>query len=175
LERMELIERGEIAATVHEPVRAESLSHLGGLAGVEQADGWVFSRAWLDELRAELEERLERADPLDPGIAPPPQPWAAAVLPLLDFERRGAKLYRPGATAELGARAEAAAALEAELGLEPVRVDDPALARFLEQRGRLVRVGDGYAVSADAYARARETLVEECEAAGRITLARFRD
>jgi selenocysteine-specific elongation factor len=38
-----------------------------------------------------------------------------------------------------------------------------------------VRVGDGYAVSADAYATAKETLVAECESAGRITLARFRD
>ncbi len=139
--RMELVERGEVAATVHEPVRAERLRHLGPLEGVETADGWVFSRAWLDELRAELDGRLAAADPLDPGIAPPPQP----------------------------------AALEARLGLEPVKVDDPALARFLEERGRLVRVGDGYAVSPEAYARTKDLLVSECEAAGRITLARFRD
>src|SRR5439155_10510176 len=46
--RMELVERGEMAATVHEPVRADTLSHLGPLDGVENADGWVFSRAWLD-------------------------------------------------------------------------------------------------------------------------------
>ncbi len=173
--RMKLVERGEVAATVHEPVRAERLRHLGPLEGVETADGWVFSRAWLDELRAELDGRLAAADPLDPGIAPPPQPWAPAVVPLLGLERRGSKLYRPGATAELGARAEAAAALEARLGLEPVKVDDPALARFLEERGRLVRVGDGYAVSPEAYARTKDLLVSECQAAGRITLARFRD
>src|SRR5437660_1501126 len=60
-ERMELVERGEIAATVHEPVRAESLRHLGELAGIEEADGWVFSRVWLDELRQELEPRLADA------------------------------------------------------------------------------------------------------------------
>jgi selenocysteine-specific elongation factor len=97
------------------------------------------------------------------------------VLPLLDFERRGAKLYRPGATAELGARAEAAAELEAELGLEPVKVEDAALARFLEEQGRLTRVGDGYAISAAAYEQAQAALVAELETAGRITLARFRD
>src|SRR6476661_4925455 len=102
--RMELVSRGEIAATVHEPVRAESLRHLGELAGVEQADGWVFSHAWLDELREELERRLDDADPLDPGVAPPSDPWSPTVVPLLGLERRGSKLYRPGAMAALGAR-----------------------------------------------------------------------
>jgi selenocysteine-specific elongation factor len=174
-ERMALVESGAIAATVHEPVREESLAHLGELTGIERAGGWVFSSAWLDELRAQLDERLAGADPLDPGIAPPPDPWAADVVPLLGLERRGAKLYRPGATAALGAHAEAAAQLEAELGLEPVRVDDAALARFLEEQGRLVRVGDGYAISAAAYEQARAALVEELEAEGRIALARFRD
>ena len=174
-ERMELVERGEFAGTVHEPVRVESLRHLGELAGVEQADGWAFSGTWLDELRADLERRIAAADPLDPGVAPPSEPWATAVMPLLGFERRGAKLYRPGATAELGARAEAAAALEATLGLEPVKVEDAALARFLEEQGRLARVGDGYAISTAAYEQARAALVAECETAGRITLGRFRD
>jgi selenocysteine-specific elongation factor len=175
LERMELVDRGEIAAIVHEPVRAETLAHLGRLAGVEEAGGWVFSRAWLDELRDTLDLQLERADPLDPGVAPPAAAWTGAVVPLLNLERRGAKLYRPGANAELGARADAADALEAQLGLEPVRLDDVALGRFLEERGRLVRVGDGYAVSTTAYEEARDALVAECEATGRITLARFRD
>src|SRR5439155_284038 len=175
IERHEL-RRGDALVTPRaEPVRVESLRHLGELAGVEQADGWAFSRTWLDELRADLERRIAAADPLDPGVAPPSEPWATAVVPLLGFERRGAKLYRPGATAELGARAEAAAALEAALGLEAVKVEDAALARFLEEQGRLVRVGDGYAVSAAAYEQARATLVGTCESEGRIALARFRD
>jgi selenocysteine-specific elongation factor len=96
-------------------------------------------------------------------------------VPLLGLERRGAKLYLPGAAAELGARTEAAAALEAQLGLDPVKVEDAGLARFLEEEGRLVRVGDGLAVSADAFDRARDALIAECTAAGRISLARFRD
>jgi selenocysteine-specific elongation factor len=176
-ERMALLERGEIAATVYAPVREAELRHItdGPLEGLEQVGGWVFSRTWLDDLRGTLEHRLDAADPLDPGIPPPPQPWADAVEPLLGFERRGAKLYRPGVAPELGARAEAAAALEAELGLEPVRADDAALARFLEQQGRLVRVGDGLVVSRAAFEQARATLVAECESTGRITLARFRD
>jgi selenocysteine-specific elongation factor len=176
-QRMELVERGAIAATVHEPVRAESVRHLvdGEVEGVEQADGWLFAAAWLDELRAELERRIAAADPLDPGVPPPPEPWAAAIVPLLPLERRGAKLYLPGAAAELGARTEAAAALEAQLGLDPVKVEDAGLARFLEEEGRLVRVGDGLAVSADAFDRARDALIAECTAAGRISLARFRD
>ena len=174
-ERMELVERGEIGATVYAPVRAESLRRLGGADGLVHAGDWVFAPAWLDELRAELERRIARADPLDPGVPPPADPWAPAVVPLLGLERRGAKLYLPGASAELGARADAAAALEAQLGLDPVKIDDRALARFLEEQGRLVLVGDGYAVSAAAYEQARAALVAECEAAGSITLARFRD
>jgi selenocysteine-specific elongation factor len=174
-ERMALVESGEIAATVHEPVLEESLARLGELTGIERAGGWVFSSAWLDELRAELDARLAGADPLDPGISPPPDAWASAVVPLLGLERRGAKLYRPGVSAKLGGRAEAAARLEAELGLEPVKVDDAALARFLEEQGRLVRVGDGFAVSAAAYEQARSALVAELAAEGRIALGRFRD
>jgi selenocysteine-specific elongation factor len=174
-ERLELVARGEVAATVHAPVLEAELARLGPVDGLERSGGWVFSRGWLEELRAELEDRLDHTDPLDPGISPPAEPWAAAVVPLLGYERRGAKLYRPGAAAALGAREEAAAALEAELGLEPVQVDDPALARYLEEQGRLVRVGDGLAVSPGAYEDARTALVAECEAAGRISLARFRD
>ena len=66
-------------------------------------------------------------------------------------------------------RADAAAALEAQLGLEPVKVEDAALARFLENDGRLVRVGDGYAISPQAYEQARSVLADG------ITLAQFRD
>ena len=38
-----------------------------------------------------------------------------------------------------------------------------------------MRLGGGHAVATIAYARARETLIAECEREGRITLARFRD
>ena len=56
-----------------------------------------------------------------------------------------------------------------------MKVEDAGLARFLEEQGRLVRVGEGYAVSTAAYERARAVLFEEIGASGRITLARFRD
>jgi selenocysteine-specific elongation factor len=145
-------------------------------APVRQANGeWTFSREWLAELREDLERRLDAADPLDPGVPAPTEPWGDAVVAELPFERRGAKLYRPGAAAALGTREAEATALEAQLGAEPVRIGDPKLGRFLEEQGRLVRVGDGYAISPSAYERARNILVAELEDAGRITLARFRD
>jgi selenocysteine-specific elongation factor len=161
--RFEALERGEVL--VHAPVPASELRRIG----VDVEGDWAWSHEWLDEFRASLDAALDRADPLDPGIPVPSEPWADAVLPHLELERRGAKLYRPGATAELGQRAQAAAAVEAELGLEPVRVDDAQLARFLEGQGRLVRVGDGYAISSDAYERAKQALFDG------ITLAQFRD
>jgi selenocysteine-specific elongation factor len=161
--RFEALERGE--PVVHAPVPASELRRVG----VDVEGGWAWSQEWLSEFRASLEAALDRADPLDPGVPVPPEPWAEAVVPLLGLERRGAKLYRPGAAAELGGRAEAAAELEARLGLEPVRVEDAALARFLEGQGRLVRVGDGYAVAPAAYEQARAALFDG------ITLAQFRD
>jgi selenocysteine-specific elongation factor len=152
--------------------RGETLVH----APVRDGDGqWRYSHAWLDELRDELERGIEAADPLDPGVPAPTAPWASEVIPRLGLERRGAKLYRPGAAGDLSGREAEAAALEQRLGLEPVKVDDAALARFLEQQARLVRVGDGYAISPDAYGQAREALVAECSAADTISLARFRD
>ena len=78
--------------TVHAPVLVDG--------------AWQFSEAWLEELRAELERGIEAADPLDPGVNAPVEPWAAEVLARLPFERKGSKLYRAGA-----ARASASARL----------------------------------------------------------------
>ena len=177
--RFARVATGDAAALVHEPVPARELE-LRGLdtSSLARADGWTFSQAWLDDLAADLRERIAAADALDPGIPPPSEPWAEAVVALLGLERRGAKLYIPGAKATLDGRHDAAVQLEREVedaGLEPVRVDDRQLARHLEDEGRLVRVGDGLAVGRDAYERARTVLVEECTRAGSITLARFRD
>jgi selenocysteine-specific elongation factor len=177
--RFELLERGDLAALVHEPIRAETLGHLGGEAdGLERAGDWLFSRDWLEELRGDLRQRIEAADPLDPGIPAPSDPWARDVLPLAGVERRGSRLYLPGATASLGERSAAAEALESELaaaGFTPVAVEDKELGAFLERAGRLVRVGDGLALGVPAYDEATRLLLEECESAGSITLARFRD
>jgi selenocysteine-specific elongation factor len=173
-ERLGRIERGEAGATVYAPVRAETLSHLGELRGVERAGDWVFSTAWLDELRDQVSAELEAADPIDPGIDPPSEPWAAAVVPLLGLERRGSRLYLPGATATIEGADDLLAELDAS-GFTPVKVADAGLARALEQDGRLVRVGDGEALGTAAYDRARALLVEECTANGEIALARFRD
>jgi selenocysteine-specific elongation factor len=162
LSRFERVERGE--APIQAPVPREG--------------GWEYSRQWLEELREQLERELDAADPLDPGVAAPIEPWAKDVLPLLPFERRGSRLYRPGATGTLGERAAEAEALEAALAdAEPgaAKVEDAELARFLEREGRLVRLGSGYAVSAAAYERSRALLLEECVSSGQIALARFRD
>ncbi len=197
-ERLELLERGDpasiVSATVHAPVSVESLRARGllapaeleeGLAAVVQAGGWAFSQMWLEETRESVVDRLRaraEAEPLEPGLAVaellPPEPWAPAVLPLLPIERRGGMAYLPGVAASLGARAAAAEELGHALdgaGLAAVKLDDPELARYLEGEGRLVRLGDGFAVSSTAYERARELVVAECTTAGEISLARFRD
>jgi selenocysteine-specific elongation factor len=183
-----------VRALVHEPVRANDLAArallspaelAAGLGAVEQAHGWHFSGDWLDLARREARTRLTlraEAAPLDPGLPAGDllggAPWADALLSLLELDQRDGKVYLPGAGASLGEKAADAEVLEAKLeeaGLEPTRVDDADLARFLEAEGRLVRVGDGLAVGIGAYETAKRALLEECERAGKITLARFRD
>jgi selenocysteine-specific elongation factor len=196
--RLELLATDDPAsilrALVHEPVRAADLAARAllspaelatGLGAVAHADGWHFSEEWLDQARREARTRLAlraEAAPLDPGLSAGEllagAAWADAVLPLLDLEQRDGKVYLPGTAASLGEKAADAEALEARLaeaGLEPVRLEDPELARFLEAERRLVRVGEGLAVGVEAYEAAKQALVEECERAGKITLARFRD
>ena len=191
-QRLELLETGDpeaiVRALVREPVTGAALQSRGllppaelaqGLAAVEHAGDWFFSREWLDEQRAAVRARLQdraRTSPLDPGIPLgellPPEPWAPALLQALRVERRDGKAYAPGAAPELGDRAAAAEELQARLAAEDlVRVDDRRLAGFLEERGTLRRVGDGYAVSAELYDRGRATL----ETLSPITLGGFRD
>jgi selenocysteine-specific elongation factor len=183
-----------VRALVNEPVRRSELAAHGllspaqldeGLAAVHHAGEWHFSEEWLEQTRREARTRLTLragAAPLDPGLATGEllegAPWGDAILPLLELDVRQGKAYLPGTAAGLGERAAEAEALEAELaeaGFTPIAVDDAELARFLEDEGRLVRVGDGLAVGVAAYEDARRALVEECERAGKITLAGFRD
>ena len=183
-----------VQALVHEPVRSGDLAARAllspdqleeGLEAVGHSGEWYYAPDWLEQIGRETRTRLmlrAEATPLDPGLSTaellPGAPWAEAVLPLLDVERRNGKVYLPGSAAGLGEREGEAAALEAtlaEAGLTPVVVDDAELARFLEVSGRLVRIGDGLAIGTKAYDDAKRVLVDECEREGRITLARFRD
>jgi selenocysteine-specific elongation factor len=198
LERFRLLDTGDpasiVRATVRAPLGRRDLAARAllapdeldeGLRAVERAGEWFFAAEWLAALRAAARAQLEdraRLSPIDPGISVgelvPAEPWRGAILPLLDVDQRGGKAYLPGAAASLAGREEAAERLEQALaaaGLTPVTVDDPDLAAYLEAEGRLVRVGDGLAIGTEAYERARAALVKECERAGRITLARFRD
>ncbi len=200
-DRLALLERGDAASIVlavlssaAEPMRRDELGRRALLSEEELDEGlappcargeWYLTPELLEELGYGIVRRLDEraaASSLDPGIPVsellPPRPWAPALLPLLPIERRGARAYAPGATARLGDRAEAAERLEDELEaarFTPVKVEDAELARYLEDAGRLVRLGDGLAVGSAAYEEARRLLLEECSAAGSIALARFRD
>jgi selenocysteine-specific elongation factor len=178
--RIDLLARGDVAATIEAPVHLDALRFVldGELEGVERAGAWVFSASWLAAYETDLRARIAAADPIDPGVPQPDDAWVADVLPRLPFERRGSRLYLSGAVATLEGREEEAAVLERELALAGVRatkVSDDELARYLEARGRLVRLGDGYAIGADAHELAKDVMLGECRAAGGITLARFRD
>ena len=193
---LETLERGEPAEIIRgylrEPKTREEISRSGLLdprdveeatAGLVEAGGLLATPEWLEQRRSEAHELLaERAtqSPLDPGVAEAAllPSRAQAFLPLLEVERRSGKAVLPGARPELGDRTGAAEKLESELaeaGVQGIKIADDELGRFLEAEGRLVRLGAGHAVAPADYARARGTLIAECEREGRITLARFRD
>jgi selenocysteine-specific elongation factor len=179
-QRMDVLERGDVASAIHAPVHVSGLRHVldGNLEGIERAGPWAFSASWRESLEEDLRKRIARADVLDPGVPLPSEPWAAEIAAQLPFERRGAKLYLPGAVATLGGREADANAFEAALqaaGVSATKVEDPDIALFLEREGRIVRLGDGYAIGAAAYEVARDVVVTECRAEGKITLGRFRD
>ena len=124
-ERLELVERGEVAATVYAPVRADSLRHLGDARRASSARATGSSRAaWLDELRAELERRIAARRPARPRRAAAggavggrgraaARPRAARREAVPPRRGRGARRARRGGGCARG-----------ELGLEPVKVDD---------------------------------------------------
>jgi selenocysteine-specific elongation factor len=197
-ERLEVLKGGDPVSIarvlMHDPQTEDSLRARGvlapaelmvGLRGLVQSDNWYFRPEWLEELKASVRTRLGgrlESGALDPGLATaellPQRGWAAAVLPLLDVEVRDGKAYLPGSVPTPGARGAEADRLTAELdrtGPSGLEVRDAELARYLEGQGRLVRLGNGYAVSRAAYEAARAVLVEECKETGSIRLARFRD
>jgi selenocysteine-specific elongation factor len=191
-ERLAVLEHGTpeeiVRALVHAPTTGRELQARGilapaelarGLTAVRAAGEYVFADDWLGALRERTRDRLAaraKSNPLDPGLPLaellPAEPWAPYVVNLLEVERRGAKAYLPGATAALGERAQAASELEAQLAQEEIaKVPDRELAAFLEEAGRLRRVGDGYAVSTELYDRGRDLLTR----LEPITIASFRD
>jgi selenocysteine-specific elongation factor len=136
--------------SVEAPVALQDLARRGLDAdGLLTAGSWVFSDAWLEDLRSRAHAALAaRGAEDDPGLPATALvgdvAWAADVLPLLGLERIGARYYVPGRQPR------------------PAPVDE-------------IRLGDGSTISREAYEQARALLVEECEREGTITLARFRD
>jgi selenocysteine-specific elongation factor len=99
----------------------------------------------------------------------------AVVLEPLPSRRREPP---PQTTREVVREPVDTGAVERELaaaGTGMFRVSDARAASELEREGRLVRLGDGFALERGAYERARELVIAECERAETITLARFRD
>ena len=191
-ERLAVLERGDpteiVRALVRAPVTEQRVAGARTRAtgrAARRARGHAAGRRVLllarlagraARVRSRSAGRARRVASARPGPAArraaPAGAVGAAVVDLLEVERRDGKAYLPGAAASLGARAEAAAELESRLaGDEVVRVDDRELAAYLEQAGRLRRVGDGLAVSAALYDRGRELL----PTLGEITLPGFRD
>jgi selenocysteine-specific elongation factor len=137
-------------ASVDSPVALRDLALRGIEPGhLEQAGLWAFSGRWLDDLRARTHAALAaRESEDDPGL---PATALVGDVPWSGDVLPLLGLERIGARYYLpGGRPRAVPADE-------------------------IRLGDGSAISLEAYEHARALLVEECEREGTITLARFRD
>ncbi len=182
--RLRRLEAGHLEALIDAPVAIDELRIRFQLREADfetsfpscvQTRRWICSKEWLRRLRTATEATLSaRSAELDPGLPAASllgqEAWATDLLPLLGLDARDGKLYLPGQRPRLGAT-------EGMIppGLEPFRLADTALARQLERERRLVVLGDGFALSVDAYSHHRKLVVSECEKAGTISLARFRD
>jgi selenocysteine-specific elongation factor len=136
-------------ASVSAPVALQDLT-LRGLdaAGLQRAGSWAFSPDWLEELRDRVHAELaEREGERDPGL-----PATALV---------GETPWSADVVPLLGL-----ALIRGKWYLPGQKPPD-------ELRG--IRLGDGSVIAPEAYEEARALLVAECERAGTITLARFRD
>jgi selenocysteine-specific elongation factor len=100
---------------------------------------------------------------------------AGAVVLDPSPRRRPRETPAPAALPPLPVDTDAVAQDLEDAGARLFRVTDGRAAAQLEQEGRLVRVGDGFALDRAQYERAKAIVVAECEQAGTITLARFRD
>ena len=199
VERDRLLEAGDpasiVRALVAEPVRVEELAarallerggargrarrrarrrRLGVLRGVARRDGDARRRTGSGRPRRGVPAR---ARPVARRAPPRAVGAGGARVAARRATRRDRRAARAPRRRSERARTQAAGLEQPSpsAGLEATKVEDAELARYLESEGRLVRLGDGYAVGAGAYEVARDLVVTECAAAGEITLARFRD
>ena len=190
-----VLERGTpeeiLRALVREPVTGASLQARGlfapaelarGLAALEQAGDWFFAprmaRRGARGRHVSGWRGARSRSPLDPGLPLaellPPEPWAPSVAAapprraprgkaFCPAQRRhgSARRRRAAAATRSGARRRTASSASTTGSSQPTS----------RPSGRLKRVGDGLAVSAELYERGREALHE----LDPITLAAFRD
>ena len=112
-DRLERLERGELGATSTRPSARRTLSAPRRARGRRACRRLgLLARLARGAARTERRPRSRRPTRATPGSTHPSAPWAAAIVPLLGLERRGSRLYAPGATAQTEGADELLAELE---------------------------------------------------------------
>lgn len=193
---------GALLDAAPEPVSGAWLRRRG-LLSAEQLEaalsravdlgGSYVTHARFEAMRAEALGRLDEhaaTNPLDPGLPidnlGPAGRWRDRLVDRLPVERRGSRIYRPGAVARTEryqSTIERLRALIAAGGTRPVALmgqscldgaEFHALARELERTGEVVLVDAGHGLSAVAYERARATLEAASDSHGRLSVGAYR-
>ena len=180
-ERMDLVERGDIAATVDAPVLATSLRHVadGELTGLERAGPWVFSAELARGARARSSASASRrrirstpASPLRPSRGRPTSSRcsvssaAARSSTFREPRPRSADVRRPRRRSSRSSPAPACARR---------RSMTPSSSASSRRRERSSRSATATRSAPRRTRSRRMSRSSECRASGEITLARFRD
>ena len=125
-------------------------SSTGSRKASSEPDRGSSRSNWLGELEDGLRAAIETADPIDPGVPPPASRGRgrSAAAPLRAARRQAlssGRRRRPSAVASR--RPRGSRRLLGDAGVCATKVEDDELARFLEARGQLVRLGEEHAIA----------------------------
>ncbi|HZP25641.1 MAG TPA: selenocysteine-specific translation elongation factor [Dehalococcoidia bacterium] len=177
----ELLGGGEVVSLTSEALTEESI--VISAAGLEQRRRRAIEALQIHHSEFPLRPGMPRED-LRRRLSLEPRPFDLVLTRLRDdgsVAESGLLVRLPEHAPSLppgqeeAARAFLLALQRNPYAPAPAAIPEPDLLAYLEERGDIVRVGDGVVFSAEAYRQMRERIVAHLRSHGSVTLAQVRD